>query len=147
MSIAGQVAWDGLTLLSYGQGYGELIDEDVASGSTCLDEAMRGFALPPDCTTLGNLVAPYALLLGILSFWWNPKLQEKLNRTGGRIVGKSEYYKLQAIFLVARCLAWVYLVELPGQEAASQATKGVHGALLFFGALVSRSPVVHGILC
>ena len=139
LSIAGQLMWDGIAILSHEHDHGELLDEDAsASFASCLQQAMRGSAFSPGCISSTNTLARSALVLGLLSFWWNPKIQERLTRTGGRILGKSEYYKLQAILLTARCLAWAYLVELPSKEPASQAVKGMHCALAFSSILVSH---------
>ena len=138
LSVAGQVAWDGLALLSYNVDNGELLDESAASTrSECLHQVMRGLTTPKSCTALLEPVARIALLLAVLSLWWNPCLQERLTKIGGKIVGASEYYKLQAMLLVARCVAWVYISEAPAQQLNDQTTKAIHSGLLFFGVLVS----------
>ena len=138
LSIAGQATWDVVALLWSELDHGDLVDEDLSlSNSECIRRAMRGSALSAGCNVLVDPVARFALVLGLLSFWWNPKLQERLSRPGGRMVGLTEYYKLQAILLIARCLAWIYLTGIPNDKLTSQTIKGIHGALLFFGALVS----------
>ena len=137
MSVAGQVAWDVLALTSPEQEHDGLIDEAESSlGSDCLHQIMRGSALPSGCTSLLNPVGRVALFLGLLSFWWNPRLQERFSRTGGRMVGRKEYYKLQAILLVARFLAWSCIAKMPSTDENRQMIMGIHSALLFFGALV-----------
>ena len=140
LSLVGQLAWDGLSLLSLEQDNGGLIDEDASVSSLgCLRQAVRESAVSPDCTTLADSWARFALLLGVLSFWWNPRLRERLVRFGGRFYGLQEYYKLQAISLFARFLAWTYVAGLSSSESGLQRTKGIHAAIPFFGALVSRS--------
>ena len=138
LSIIGQLAWDGTSLLLSKPEYGELIDEDAAvSSSDCLNQLIRGVAISPGCSFLIGPVAPIALFLGVMSLWWNPRFQERLRKPGGRIVGMTEYYKLQAILLFARCLTWIYINGLPSQELDSQTTKGIHAGLLVFTILVS----------
>ncbi|KAL6714945.1 hypothetical protein ACLMJK_007205 [Lecanora helva] len=138
LSIAGQIVWDGVALLSQENHSGVSLDAEVPSiQSACLHQVMRGSALPSDCASLMNTLARFALLLGLISFWWNPKLQERLTKAGGRILGKSEYYKLQAVLLAARCLSYVYTMDMPREASTSQAVKGIHLALLFFGTLLT----------
>ena len=138
LSLVGQFAWDGLSLLSNEQDNGGLIDEVASnSGLEFLRQVAQGSAILPHCTMLVDPMAPYALLLGVLSCWWNPRLRERLTRVGGRFIGLPEYYKLQAILLFARILVWTYIAGISSSEPLPQTTKGIHGALLFFGILVS----------
>ncbi len=147
LSMAGQIVWDVIVLLSPKQDYGELLDPDASlSASECMHQVMRGLSLPSGCNTLVDPVARIALLLGVLSLWWNPRLQDRLGRPGGKIVGVAEYYKLQAILLLARCLGWIYLAGTANAEHDSQTTKGIHAALLFFGILVSHSQRVQALV-
>lgn len=75
-----------------------------------------------------------ALLLGVVSSWWNPVLQETLRRKGGRAVGTAEFYKLQGILLIVRCVTWRYL---PGAELSEQMVKAAHLSLLVLALIVS----------
>lgn len=132
LSLAGQISWDGLSLFeSSGESDGLRDPQDVASGSTCLQQVMRGSASILDCTELLYSAAGLALLLGVLSSWWNPLLQETLRKKGGRAVGRAEFYKLQGMLLIVRCVTWRYL---PGNV---QMTKAAHLSLLLFAAIVS----------
>ncbi|KAF7597463.1 hypothetical protein BBP40_003710 [Aspergillus hancockii] len=45
----------------------------------------------------------------ILSLWYNPKLRLKVEGRGGRFVGLGEYYKVQFIVMVVRCVFWALL--------------------------------------
>ena len=135
LSIAGQLAWDGFNLVP-NPGAGELTDEDVTlSVSRCLQGIVQGAPPFPTCSGLADSLAGVALALGVVSVWWNPRLQEKLTRVGGRITGKAEFYKLQAILLAARSLAFWWI---SNDESNPLMTKGVHGSMLFFGILVSQ---------
>lgn len=103
-----------------------------------------GFSDVVLCSTeLMNSVAWYALVLGLLSFWWNPRLQLWLEiKKRARIVGKWDFYKLQATSFVIRSAAWAYLA-LFDTATESRMTDTIHYCVLFFGALVSffyRSP-------
>lgn len=137
ISLAGQVAWDGLVLLMSGQHDEGLVDEDI-SVSACIQQVMRGSHLAPGCTILAPPTARLALLLGVLGCWWNPKLQEISRRRGGRLTGVSEYYKQQALLLLVRFLAYLYLDRIPDSDINTQKTLGIHAFLLFFCLLVSH---------
>lgn len=135
LSLSGQILWDGLSLLeSTEERHGLRDAQDSASGSMCLQQVMRGSGSIPDCTELLHSAAGLALLLGVLSSWWNPMLQETLRRKGGRAVGTAEFYQLQGMLLIARCVTWWYI---PGFDLKVQMTKAAHLSLLVLAVVVS----------
>lgn len=134
LSLAGQILWDGLSLFeSTEESHGLRDVQDSASGSTCLQQVMRGSGSISGCSELLYSAVGLALLLGVLSSWWNPVLQETVRRKGGRAVGTAEYYQLQGILLTVRCATWWYL---PGSALSVEMTKAAHLSLLFFVAIV-----------
>ena len=138
ISLGGQLVWDGLAIWSLEKterGLGEV--DEIFTTSKCLNEFARGLEVPPGCTTLTNPVAYYGLILGLCSLWWNPKLRERLNHNGGRIVGLADYYKLQGIVLVGRWIAWWFLsnMSIAGEEVVS--IKGAHICVAFLVLVVS----------
>ena len=100
----------------------------------CLQQAMRGLATLSDCTDALYSAAGLALLLGILSLWWNPNLQETSRRKGVRTVGAAEFYRLQGMFLIVRCATWWYL---PAYRLDLDITRAAHLSLLVMTAMVS----------
>ena len=138
LSLAGQVLWDGLSLFESTKerhGLQDLKDSlDPVSGSMCLQQVMRGSGSIFDCTELLYSAVGLALLLGVLSSWWNPVLQETLRRKGGRAVGTTEFYRLQGMLLIIRFVTWRYL---PGSGLTVQMTKAAHLSLLVLAAIVS----------
>lgn len=135
LSLAGQVICDGLSLFKATEECPGLRDvQGSTSGSICLQQVMRGAGSISDCTELLYSAVGLALLLGILSSWWNPVLQEKLRRKWGRAVGTAEFYKLQGILLIVRCVTWRYL---PGAELDAQMIKAAHLSLLVLTLIVS----------
>lgn len=135
LSLAGQIFWDGLSLYdSTKERHGLRDAQDSASGSLCLQQVMRGLGSISDCSELLHSAVGLALVFGVLSSWWNPVLQEKLRRKGGRALGTGEFYKLQGILLIVRCVTWRYL---PGFELSEQMTKAAHLSLLVFASIVS----------
>lgn len=139
-SLFGQVAWDLLALWALQKETAGFIDgEPILSNSRCLGQLMRGSEVSPGCATLMDPLARFSLLLGLLSIWWNPKARERLNRNGGRMIGVGEYYKLQVILLVARCIALWYLAGSADSTPNRQMKMGIHWGVLFFGTLVSHS--------
>ena len=135
LSLAGQLLWNGLSLFKSTEEYHGLRDaQDSVSGTTCLQQVMRGSGSISDCTELLLSIVGPALLLGVLSSWWNPVLQESMRRKGARAVGISEFYKLQGILLMARCVTWRYL---PGADLSEQMIKAAHLSLLVLALIVS----------
>lgn len=77
--------------------------------TSCINTALQGQQMGNQCVAL---LAPYSglvLCLGVLSVWWNPRLRSKVDGKGGRLVGLSEYYKIQIVVLVVRFVAWAAL--------------------------------------
>ncbi len=134
LSVAGQILWGGLSLFEpMEESHGLRDAQDPASGSGCLQQVMRGSGSMSDCTELLHQAVGLALLLGVLSSWWNPVLQETLRRKGGRAVGTAEFYQIQGMLLIVRCVTWWYL---PGFALNVQKTKAAHLSLLVLAAIV-----------
>lgn len=110
-SVIGQVAWDIMGALDTGEH--ELYDPDqplpVSSLDSCVFDTLRIRHLPSHCSTDLSPLAGLSLLAGILSIWWNPKLRAKVEGRSGRLIGLGDYYKVQLIVLVARCVFWAVL--------------------------------------
>ena len=135
LSLVGQFIWNALSLFTPREEvHGARHAKDSTSGSMCLQQAMRGIATISDCTEALYSAAGLALLLGILSLWWNPILQETSRRKGVRTVGAVEFYRLQGMFLIVRCATWWYL---SGYHLDSEMTKAAHLSLLVLTAIVS----------
>lgn len=135
LSLGGQILWDGLSILESSEERHGLRDaQDPVSGLMCLQQIIRSSGSISYCTELLYSALGLALLLGVLSSWWNPTLQETLTRKGGRAVGTAGFYQLQAILLIVRCVTWWYL---PGADLNVQMTKAAHLSLLVFAATVS----------
>lgn len=135
LSLTGQTLWDGLSLLnSTEERHGLRDPRDSASGSMCLQQVMRGTGSVSDCTESLCSAAGLALLLGFLSSWWHPMLQESLRRKGGRAVGTSEFYQLQGMLLIIRWVTWWYL---HGSDLKVHVTKAAHLSLLVLTTIIT----------
>ncbi|KAL9066158.1 MAG: hypothetical protein Q9161_007751 [Pseudevernia consocians] len=135
LSLAGQILWDGLSLFGSMEEHHGLRDvQNTSSGSVCLQQVMRGSGSISDCTELLHSTVGLALLLGVLSSWWNPMLQQTLRRKGGRAVGTAEFYQLQGMLLIVRCVTWWYL---PGAALEVEKTKAAHLSLLVLIAIIN----------
>ena len=133
LSLAGQILWDGLSLFDFTE------DRHIPrDASTCLQQLMRGSGSISDCTELLYSAVGLALCVGVLSSWWNPVLQETLRRKGGRAIGTADFYQLQGLLLIVRCVTWWYL---PRSALTMQTTKATHLSLLVIAATVGTRPV------
>ncbi|MCJ1434918.1 hypothetical protein MMC27_004288 [Xylographa pallens] len=90
-----------------------------------------------DCTNLAEPLASVSLVLGFLSIWWNPRLSNKMSGQVGRLIGLSEFYKLQGILNLTRLLAWYSIGKDHGLYLDSSTTKAVHAIMLVFNLVVS----------
>ncbi|KAL2808727.1 Ima1 N-terminal domain-containing protein [Aspergillus granulosus] len=109
-SIAGQLAWDLTSALT--------VDEPLEDAGeialsfpvgSCLQKSLETYRLPRHCSVDLVPYAGFALVAGIISLWWNPKLRLKVEGRGGRFLGLGEYYKVQLIIMVVRCAFWAVL--------------------------------------
>ncbi|MCJ1319952.1 hypothetical protein MMC15_005288 [Xylographa vitiligo] len=100
----------------------------------------RTFGLGWNATKWTNLDKPLAsvsLVLGVLSIWWNPRLSNKISGQVGRLIGLSEFYKLQGIINLTRLLAWYSIGKDHGFHLDASTTKAIHATMLIFNLVVS----------
>ncbi|KAL1968877.1 hypothetical protein VTN77DRAFT_1238 [Rasamsonia byssochlamydoides] len=92
-------------------------------------------------------LAPYAgvaLILGILSLWWNPKLRLKVEGRSGRFVGLGQYYQFQLIVLVTRFVLWALLKDPATSGMKPSLPPTLHIFMMVFmimGVIISRQIV------
>lgn len=92
-------------------------------------------------TKLFDNFAGYGLIVGWLSVWWNPQLQRKLRGNVGRMVGLTEYYKLQALSLTVRCAVWYFLADPPSSSIEPRTAKAAHAFMVIFTIVVCFTPL------
>jgi hypothetical protein len=112
-----------------------LRDEDEGS---CMMRAFVQREVEPRCFDDLFEFAKWGWLCGVLTFWWNPKLNDKANGSGGRLRGLGSYLSLQAIVLALRALSLWHLrtVSLTRRDALN-VFKAEHGFMVAFLILVS----------
>lgn len=134
-SLAGQVLWDLGGALANEREDGLRDDDASSSILPCLARSWISRQPTVACYQQFDALAGLALGLGFLSIWWNPRFKEKLDRGGGRILGLSEYYKIQMIFLVIRCVSWaVFTRSLYDLDASTR--RAMHSFLIMFSMIV-----------
>ncbi|KAJ5157474.1 uncharacterized protein N7482_008574 [Penicillium canariense] len=110
-SVGGQLAWDVTSALTspYPQYDLGMSSDEPVSVLSCVRQAVLVRRLPSECSFDLAPTAGIALVAGSLSLWWNPKLRMKIEGKNGRFAGLGEYYQVQLIALVARCVFWALL--------------------------------------
>lgn len=78
------------------------------------------------CSRSLEPVAGIALILGLLSIWWNPGWSHKLEGKQGRLVGLREYYKSQTVLLGLRFIAYLLLQDLLSQYLSQANIQAIH---------------------
>jgi hypothetical protein len=81
--------------------------------------------------TVRNLVK-WSLFLGFISFWWNPKFKEGYRGYHRHIKGFQDWYKYQALLLIARVVFWFVMKFELLDRVDPSATIGVHVFMLGF---------------
>lgn len=138
LSLLGQFSWHLMNTLKLSEDQDGLRDAVVSPLlPSCLWQDLQNASIEPACAEAYSSVPGFALCLGLLSIWWNPRLEQKFKPRRGRITGMSEYYKLQVIFLTVRSAAWAVLAQTPSFDFDAQTIKGIHAFMLVFTILVS----------
>lgn len=110
---------------------------DQPSLISCVMHTAQTRRIPSDCTTDLAPVAGPALIVGILSLWWNPKLRMKVEGRPGRFARLGEYYQVQLIVLVARCVFWALLKDTTANDISPALSPILHMSMAIFTILVS----------
>ncbi|KAI9715959.1 MAG: hypothetical protein M1812_005593 [Candelaria pacifica] len=133
ISFAGQILWNvmGVTVSLEGAD-GLRAEDNPGKIRACLDQLLQRRATEESCVLETTPIARVCLLLGMVSIWWNNRLFEKAQGTGGRMVGLSEYYKLQIFVLATRVVVWWALNNAESVGMSPVALKGAHGFMLAF---------------
>lgn len=108
-SVAGQLAWDFMSVMTRDDFAYEpqFLSADLArSPSECFNQILFRRHVEIHCSQTFAPAAGFALVLGLASLWWNPRLRNKVKGRQGRMVGLSAYYRDQIIVLVFRSAAW-----------------------------------------
>ena len=139
-SIIGQLAWDVMSALPVDFPLNDPYTPSKApvSSALCASHAIKTRRLPGDCTVDLGHSAGLALLAGSLSLWWNPQIRTKIDGRGGRFTGLGEYYQVQLIALVARCVFWALLKDPSASGLEPQLPPALHVFMIVFTILVSE---------
>ncbi|PWY76228.1 hypothetical protein BO70DRAFT_318366 [Aspergillus heteromorphus CBS 117.55] len=135
VSVAGQLSWNVWSALTVEEPE-PLQDPDASATSpsmvTCVRQTLEARRIPSYCSMDLAPYAGLALIAGILSLWWNPKLRLKVEGRGGRFVGLSEYYQVQLIIMVVRCAFWGVLKDPSSSGLEPALPPTLHLFMVFF---------------
>jgi len=137
-SLTGQAVWNIMgAMVNPDHEDGLRAEETGATLSTCLQQYTQVRVVTSECASLAAPLAGLALILGVVSIWWNNRLSEKWRLPGCRLVGLKEYYKLQLVVLMARIGAWVFLKDDYDAGLSLPALRAAHLFMLAFIGIVS----------
>ncbi|GLA43415.1 hypothetical protein AnigIFM63309_001149 [Aspergillus niger] len=135
ISVAGQLSWNVWSALTVEESE-PLQDPDSPSISpsivSCVPLLFETRRVPNHCSMDLAPYAGLALIAGILSIWWNPKLRLKVEGRGGRFVKLGEYYQVQLIILVVRCAFWGVLRDPSSSGLPPDLPPTLHLFMIFF---------------
>jgi hypothetical protein len=147
-SIAGQLAWNLISVATLSR-TGQSLDVDslpteepLPSNSVilCISHFIRMRRIPGVCSPDLAPTAGLALVAGVLSLWWNPKLRMKIDGMPGKFRGLAEYYETQLIVIVARCVFWAVLKDPSASGVNPNLLPALHGSMTIFIILVGTFP-------
>ncbi|KAJ5085542.1 hypothetical protein N7532_010313 [Penicillium argentinense] len=146
-SIAGQLAWStigGLTAPSTSFEDSDIPLDSPLHFASCVHRVFVSGKFPTDCAFDLSPAAGHALVAGFLSLWWNPKLRMKIEGRSGRFKGLTEYYEVQFIALVVRCVFWSLLKDPSASGIEATLPAALHMFMIIFTILsvcISRRAV------
>ena len=133
-SLAGQVLWNIMGAMALVDSEDGLRTEEIhVALPKCVLNGLQYGAVPLECEASTSPIAGLALILGVVSMWWNSRLSEKVRGSRPHLVGLKEYYKLQVLVLMARTGAWLFLQR---GGIGSEALRAAHLFMLVFLAIV-----------
>ncbi|ETI21904.1 hypothetical protein G647_05974 [Cladophialophora carrionii CBS 160.54] len=103
-SLTAQILWH-----LYGSQISSISPLEVNQPAECV----RQRAFHSSCLDATEPLVGLSLVLGLLCVWWNPKWQEKLVNSEGRLIGLHQYYLMQLVLLGLRFSAWIIIFHLP----------------------------------
>lgn len=126
-SLTGQLAWNIVGALEDSKKSTHQTGTVVASSSMqCAAQVFTIYKTDAGC---GKASAPMGLLAigpGLLSLWWNPKWQHKLQGREGRLMGLQEYYQVNTALLLARFGFWVLVCKYTTASSDDVVRKVAH---------------------
>ncbi|CEN61585.1 hypothetical protein ASPCAL08239 [Aspergillus calidoustus] len=129
-SIAGQLAWDVTSALTIEEPADDMAESPSAASHVQIFLGLH--RLPRQWLVDPAPYAGFALVAGILSLWWNPKLRLKVQGRGGRFLGLGEYYKVQLIVMVVRCAFWAVLRDPSSSGLDPTLPPALHSFMVLF---------------
>lgn len=130
-SILLQTVWHGLGILHQDP------TEGIVPYPQCIYRSFGTKVTNLYCLDRTASWVPIALVIGVLSSWWNPKLLNA-SRTAGKLLNQRDYYVIQIVLLTTRIGGYFILTKRITRDHPEQHRR-VHGFLLIFLVLVSSS--------
>lgn len=133
--LLGQILWNVLGAVAKRD---EELREEHVSGSLreCLQRGLNIGWNATNCVDSAQSLATLTLVSGFLSIWWNPCLAAKLHGRPGRMIGLSEFYKLQIILGLSRLLAWYALGRGKESHLDLSTFNAIHATMLALNLVV-----------
>lgn len=103
----------------------------------CMRSALIVLSIEEPCFELATQWATWTLLAGIPFSWWHKTLRERMLVAGGRIVGLQDYFKLQAVVIFVRIMAWQVLQNQFTLSLPADAFGAAHLMIALFLVIVS----------
>jgi hypothetical protein len=142
-SVLGQVTWHILGVLPPTKEQLRLRNTSWYGQWTCAANAMLSQEKQMSCLEATKATAWRALWIGVMSFWWNNRLSQKLSSRERRLGGLGSYLIVQLISLSVRATA-LFALEHQDWIPTGVPANGIHGAMLVFlvfGTLISLATV------
>ena len=98
----------------------------------CIQQCASEGQVAISCIYTTSRLTGLALLLGLLSIWWNPRWQHKLQGRDGRLCGLKDYYRAQMLLLAIRFGLWVWLQDPSTCGIPANMQRAVHSVSLVF---------------
>lgn len=113
-----------------------LVEDGSPSTATCLQATWATMEVTSGCAIKFDYAVDIALGVSLVTIWWNPLLQQWLRLRGGRIIGRTNFYTLQAVLLGFRYASSSIIRTF---DLATQVVKAINAFLMVIATLVCQA--------
>ncbi|KAF2273244.1 uncharacterized protein EI97DRAFT_469808 [Westerdykella ornata] len=108
------------------------LTQDQSDLGVCLGDFRNRLLVSRSCfeAALSTSLLQWAVVADFLTLWWNPKLEQKTMRPGGRVGGLMALWLLRLLVFGLRSASLVYGRYIPEDDDAVQQFRIAHGTML-----------------
>lgn len=98
----------------------------------CILPVQTGWMVKGECQAQFTSFVEWSLIAALLSFWWNPKLKEKMRGPYVRLTGLTDHFWFQALVITFRVVFWQLMRNSKPTSFPPQVYRANHAVMAVF---------------